>query len=252
MSRVGPSKSTSWSHEIESVAATWPRRSSRGRQAVGHQAGPLGLGDELVGRVVAPVVEGAEQDAVRPVRTTSVTGRRWSKRHLGRGDDDPRVRADRPTEAQHAAVAVDQADAGRLGVEHRRQLLLDHQVDLVDGPGGGQRLGHVGRATDHAGRPAGGLVVGSRPTEEQDEPGHQQDGERRDRELQAPIDVAAVLHLHGPRSSADVDARDGRPRTADRSVAARTSSPSLTVNRLPGRERVAHHVGQVGARRRRW
>ncbi len=74
----GPSKSTSWSQEIESVPATWPRRSSRGRQAVATRPARSASATSSSGAC------SRQSSRVRsrtgsPVRTTSVTGRRWSK-----------------------------------------------------------------------------------------------------------------------------------------------------------------------------
>ena len=208
-------------------------------------ARPLGLGDELVGRVRAPVGERAEQDRLAGA---DHLGDRppLVQRHLGRGDDDPRVRAHRATEPQHVPVAVDQADAGGLGVQHRRQLRLDHLVDLVDRSGRGQGLGDVGRATDHAGRPSGGLVVRSRSPEEQDEPATNRMANAATESSRAAIDLATVLDLQRPRSSADLDHATDTP---GRRLLGGGEELVAVAEReaAPGRERVAHHVGQVRA-----
>ena len=242
VSRVGPSKSTSWSQEIVSVPVTWPRV-LEGEAGGGHHAGPPRLRHQVVRCVGAPVLEGPQEHGLagaddlgdRPALV---------QRHLGRGDDDARVGGDGAAEAKDAPVAVDQADAGGGGVQHRRELRPDHDVDLVDGPGGGQGLGHVGGPGDHAARSTGRLVVRPGPAEEQDQSGDQQRGEGGDGQLQRPVDLARVLHLHGPGPPAHVDASDD-PARRRRVRGRQRLVPVVDRDPATGRQRLAHRGSQV-------
>ena len=184
------------------------------------------------GACVAPVVEGAEQDRF-PGADHLRHGPPLVQRHLGRRDDDPRVRAHRPTEPQHVPVAVDRgrrwppwrpappaAAPGSPGRPRRR---------CPRRPGPGPRRpcdrsrGPTGGWTRRGPAPAG-RTGRARPPTGWRTPRRRAPGPDRRRDRPAPPPSTVVRR---PRP------RGGHPRTAGRSVAARTSSPSLTVKRLP-------------------
>ena len=245
---MGASKSISWSHEIDRVAVTSPWRSSSGRHAVDTSPERIDLGHELVGSVLAPLVERAQQHRLaacgrprspggarragsRPAGSAIArVGARWSDRaggRPGRGRRAPRL----------AALA-----SSTRGIWSWMTASTSSTVPAAASAWATSAVRPITRA---ARRVAG--VVGLGPAEEQEEAADQQHRQRGQRPRQRVVGAAAVLDHELPRATGDVEHPGGAARTARRRSPRGPRRRRGGVKRLPAGRLRQGGLGEVGA-----
>ena len=153
-SSVDRARSSVYSHSsarVRSVSRVGPVEVDlvvpRDRQRSGHLAPAVVEGQARRGHQPEPTAASATSSSgawsasrrvcraarAHPVRTTSVTGRRASSGTSADGTAIPGWAADGRPEAQHARGPRSTSPMlAALASEHRRQLLPDHDVDLLD------------------------------------------------------------------------------------------------------------------------